>query len=188
MSTGREQAAQSIQPSSSPLRFLLPSAVGIGLFLTPVPWEGGQQIVVGILAGGLQEALAPAMPWVICTLFLASGVGSALATWLQPEGILRRPLLRQVLVTTPPWLTLRLLGGILSTLTALQLGPAWIIGADTGQVAYVELAGIILCIMLVANFLLPLLTDFGFLDLVGHSSSASSIASSGCRGGPPSMR
>ncbi|MEE4381806.1 MAG: YjiH family protein [Pseudomonadales bacterium] len=154
-------------PPSSPLRFLLPSAVGIGLFLTPVPWEGGQQIVVGLLAGSLQRALAPAMPWVICTLFLVSGVGSALATWLQPEWILRRPLLRQVLVTTGPWLTLRLLGGALSTLTALQLGPAWIIGADTGQVAYVELAGIILCIMLVANFLLPLLTDFGFLDLVG---------------------
>lgn len=122
---------------------------------------------MGILAGLFRDAFAPVMPWLIAALFLASGVGSALATWFKPAWLQRRELLYGTLVTTAPWLTLRLLGGVLSMLVALQLGPQWIIGADTGQVAYVELGGLILCIMLVANFLLPLLTDYGFLDLVG---------------------
>ena len=156
-----------IASPADPLRFLQPSAAGAVLFLLPVPWDGGQQIVVGILAGAFRDAFAPIMPGLICALFLASGIGSALASWLEPRWLLRHEVLRRALVTTAPWLALRLLGAVLSTLVALQLGPEWIIGEDTGQVAYVELAGLILCIMLVANFLLPLLTDFGLLDLVG---------------------
>lgn len=167
MSTGRDERGEIIASPSDALRFLLPSAVGVALFLTPVTQDGGQQILVGILAGLFRDAFAPVMPWLIATLFLISGLGSALATWLEPPWLRRRDMLRRILVTTAPWLTLRLLGGLLSTLVALQLGPEWIVGADTGQVAYVELAGLILCIMLVANFLLPLLTDYGFLDLVG---------------------
>lgn len=167
MSTDRDEGAAIIASRGAAPRFLLPSALGVALFLTPVSWDGGQQILVGILAGLFRDAFAPVMPWLICTLFVTSGVGSAVATWLQPSWLKRHALLRRVLVTTVPWLTLRLLGAVLSTLVALQLGPDWVIGENTGQTAYVELAGLILCIMLVANFLLPLLTDYGFLDLVG---------------------
>lgn len=53
------------------------------------------------------------------------------------------------------------------SLTVFQVGPEWIIGELTGAVAYIEMASIIFCIMLVANFLLPFLTDYGFLEFVG---------------------
>jgi nucleoside recognition membrane protein YjiH len=159
--------AATMSPGARLARFLIPSAIGIALFLTPVTWEGGQQIVVGVLAGSLQDLLGAAQAHVVNALFLASALGSALGTWVRPAWIVDRPLLRHVFVTTAPWLALRLLGGALSTLVAFDLGPEWIVGADTGQIAYVELAGLILCIMLVANFLLPLLTDFGFLHFVG---------------------
>jgi nucleoside recognition membrane protein YjiH len=52
-------------------------------------------------------------------------------------------------------------------MTYLQVGPEWIIGDDTGKVAYVDIAGIIFCIIFVANILLPLLTDFGFFEFIG---------------------
>lgn len=156
-----------IPQTKNPLPFLLPSLLGIGLFLTPVPWEGSQQIIVGIIASTLRNAIGEAMPGLISLLFLTSALGSALASWRAPAWLLRSETLRHVFVTTPPWLALRVLGGVFSTCVALQWGPEWIIGEDTGQVAYIELAGIIFCIMLVANFLLPLLTDFGFLDFIG---------------------
>ena len=63
------------------------------------------------------------------------------------------------------------------------MGARWIIGEDTGQVAFIELAGIIFCIMLVANFLLPLLTDFGFLTSSVRCWNACFIEFSACRGG-----
>ena len=122
---------------------------------------------MGILAGALQEGIGKAMPSLISILFMASALGSLLGSLAKPAWILGNETLRGVFVTSAPWLALRVLGGVLSTCVALQWGPEWIIGEDTGQVAFIELAGIIFCIMLVANFLLPLLTDFGFLDFIG---------------------
>ncbi|HSG90625.1 MAG TPA: YjiH family protein [Pseudomonadales bacterium] len=149
------------------LRFAVPSSIGVLLFLTPVTWDGGQQIVVGVLANSLNDALGPFMPFVINALFLTSAIGSSAALLLQPRWLMRNEVLRDIFVTTAPWLALRVLGGLFSTLVAWKLGPEWMIGPDTGQVAYVQLAGLIFCIMLVANCLLPLLTDYGFLDFVG---------------------
>jgi len=151
----------------SVLRFLLPSAIGIALFLTPVSWDGGQQIVVGILANTLNARIGAAMPFLVNALFLISAIGSGVACWLQPRWLLRHALLREAFLTTTPWLLLRMLAGVFSTQVAWQIGPEWVIGADTGQVAYVELAGLIFCIMLVANALLPLLAEYGFLDFIG---------------------
>ena len=162
-----DEEAPIIAKAPNPLRFLLPSLLGIGLFLTPIPWEDSQQIIVGILAGALQEGIGEAMPSLISVLFLASALGSLLGSWAKPAWLLGNETLRAVFVTTAPWLALRVLGGVLSTCVALQWGPEWIIGEDTGQVAFIELAGIIFCIMMVANFLLPLLTDYGFLDFIG---------------------
>lgn len=156
-----------MSPAARLARFLIPSALGVALFLTPVEWEGGQQILVGVLAGSLQDALGGAQAHLVNALFLSSAVVSAVASWLQPAWIVDRPLLRHVFVTSAPWLALRILGGVLSTLVAFSVGPEWVVGADTGQIAYVDLATLILCIMLVANFLLPLLTDFGLLHFVG---------------------
>jgi nucleoside recognition membrane protein YjiH len=52
-------------------------------------------------------------------------------------------------------------------MTVFQFGPEWIIGAETGKVAYIDIAGIIFCIIFIANFLLPFLTDFGFFEFIG---------------------
>ena len=57
-----DEEAPIIAKAPNPLRFLLPSLLGIGLFLTPIPWEDSQQIIVGILAGALQEGIGEAMP------------------------------------------------------------------------------------------------------------------------------
>jgi len=70
-----DEQAPIIAKAPNPLRFLLPSMLGIGLFLTPIPWEDSQQIIVGILAGALQEGIGEAMPTLISVLFLTSALG-----------------------------------------------------------------------------------------------------------------
>jgi len=49
----------------------------------------------------------------------------------------------------------------------LQVGPEIIIGEDTGKIAFVEIGGNLLLILFFGCFLLPLLTDFGFMEFVG---------------------
>ena len=117
-----DEQAPSIAKAPSPLRFLLPSTVGIALFLTPIAWEDSQQIVVGILAGALQEGIGKAMPSLISILFMASALGSLLGSLAKPAWILGNETLRGVFVTSAPWLALRVLGGVLSTCVALRGG------------------------------------------------------------------
>ena len=97
-----DEQAPSIAKAPSPLRFLLPSTVGIALFLTPIAWEDSQQIVVGILAGALQEGIGRAMPSLISILFMASALGSLLGSLAKPAWILGNETLRGVFVTSAP--------------------------------------------------------------------------------------
>lgn len=149
------------------LRFLIPSLLGIALFLTPVSYDDKQTIVVGLLSNKLMSALGEWLPLIITVTFVLSGVISFIVSVLRPRFFASSALIQEVFNTTPIWLILRILGGVLCSMTYFQIGPEWIIGPDTGKVAYVDIAGIIFCIIFVANILLPLLTDFGFFEFIG---------------------
>lgn len=155
-------------PQQSTLtKFFLPSLLGIFLFLIPVTVDGKQTIVIGFLADTLRMLSQAWLPYVLASLFSASAIASTYATVFKPRWLLQRPFLKQLFYTSFVWLSLRIIGGVMCTLTVFAIGPEWIIGESTGSVAYIEMASIIFCIMLMANFLLPFLTDFGFLEFVG---------------------
>lgn len=148
-------------------RFIVPSLIGIGLFLTPITYDGKQTIVIGLLSSSLQDYLGYVLSVFIMLVFAISGLGSLYVTLLRPKWIEEHPLLKEAFSTSAVWLLLRMLGGILCAMTVLQIGPEWLIGEDTGQVAYIDIAGIIFCIIFIANFLLPFLIDFGFFEFIG---------------------
>ncbi|WP_019529046.1 YjiH family protein [Dasania marina] len=148
-------------------QFLIPSLIGVLLFLTPITYEGKQTIVIGLLSDFIRQALGAALPLLVTVTFVLSGIMSSYVSLLKPRWITRHPLLQHVFTTTPLWLVLRFLGGLFCAMTYFQYGPEWITGSDTGQVAYMEIAGIIFCIIAIANLLLSFLTDFGFLEFIG---------------------
>lgn len=148
-------------------KFLVPSFFGFALFLTPVSYEGKQTIVVGVLSSQLMATLGDLLPLIVTLVFVLSAVISFIVSVLQPRFLASSALVQEVFNTTAIWLILRILGGVLCSMTYFQVGPEWIIGPDTGKVAYVDIAGIIFCIIFVANILLPLLTDFGFFEFIG---------------------
>jgi nucleoside recognition membrane protein YjiH len=152
---------------NSLLKFLLPSVVGISLFLVPVTIDGNQTIVIGLLSDLLRQWSASWLPFLIAAIFALSGIMSSYATLFRPPWITNHPLLKHLFCTSSIWLSLRVIGAVMCALTVFEIGPEWIIGEATGAVAYIEMASIIFCIMLVANFLLPFLTDYGFLELLG---------------------
>lgn len=148
-------------------KFIIPSLIGIGLFLTPITYDGKQTIVIGLLSSSLHEYLGYVLSLFIALTFSISGLGCLYASVLKPKWLESYPLLKEAFVTTPIWLVLRVLGGIMCAMTVFQFGPEWIIGANTGKMAYIDIAGIIFCIIFIANFLLPFLTDFGFFEFIG---------------------
>ncbi|MFT4862714.1 MAG: nucleoside recognition membrane protein YjiH [Pseudohongiellaceae bacterium] len=149
------------------LKFLLPSLVGIGLFLVPISVDDKQTIVIGLLSDLLRQSLESILPMLLALLFAFSAIASSYASIFKPQWLLQHPFAKHLFSTSAVWLSLRIIGGVMCPLTVLAIGPDWIIGENTGAVAYIEMASIIFCIMIVANYLLPFLTDYGFLELVG---------------------
>lgn len=68
---------------------------------------------------------------------------------------------------TTPWLILRILGTLFAVCIFFQWGPEWLWGPSTGHIVFYDLAIPIVTIFLFAGFLLPLLTDYGLMEMVG---------------------
>lgn len=64
------------------------------------------------------------------------------------------------------WTLIRVAGLVLGVMTALQVGPAALVGEDTGGLI-MDLVTLMVTVFLVAGLLLPLLLDFGLLEFAG---------------------
>ncbi|GAA1185444.1 YjiH family protein [Nesterenkonia xinjiangensis] len=146
--------------------FLIPSLLGLMIFVVPVPdGEGSITIPVAFLAGAAQDGLAGALPWLTVGLMAVSVVGT-LAYRTFPETWKERHLVRALFSTTPVWFGLRVLGLVFGLMTVLQLGPEWLWGEDTGDLIF-GLAAVMVTVFFFAGFLLPLLLNFGLLEFAG---------------------
>ncbi len=149
------------------LRVVVPSAVGVALFLVPIRFGGDVTIVMGVITSMLQTLIGDRMALFTTPIFVTGALLSVAFT-LGPATLKARfPYLDSVFETNAVWLTMRVIAGIGAPMTMFAVGPAWVHGAQTGGTAYVEIAGLIFLIIGVACLLLPFLTEFGLLELVG---------------------
>jgi nucleoside recognition membrane protein YjiH len=149
------------------LRFLIPSALGAFFFLLPVRFEGGWTIPMGVLSGLLTKYVGEYMPLVVLMIVIVSAV---LTGWFS---LLKRPPeggyngLRRIFFVGRNWLILRLLGLVVTVMIFFRLGPEFIWADATGHVVLYDLATAIVTIFIFASLLLPLLTEFGLMELIG---------------------
>ena len=148
-------------------RFLLPSLLGVLFFLTPVYTGEKWTILMGLLSDYLASVIGDAMVWLVLAILTTSAVLTPVVSWLKPPWPAQDAHWRHVFDVTAPWVLLRILGAVSAWMIHFQLGPEFIWHADTGGVALYALAGGIVTIFFFAAFLLPFLTDYGFMDFVG---------------------
>jgi len=165
-SAGSETKAETITTANL-LKFIVPSVLGCGLFLTPIEYQGNATVVLGVLAGQTQAAIGSSMKYATTAIFVSSAAITLFYTFAPDRWTDGAPGLRSVFRTQSVWLALRVLGGVFSAMTLLQLGPEWVISKQTGVTAFVDIAGIIFCLIGLGCLFLPLLTDYGFLELIG---------------------
>ena len=149
------------------LKFLLPSALGIFFFLLPVHYEGGWTIPMGVLTELLKVSVGSYMPAVVLFIVLISAVLTVWYSLFQrppPDGH-SGP--QRIFYVGRSWLVLRLLGMLVTVLIFFKLGPEFIWADNTGHVVLYDLATAIVTIFIFASLLLPLLTDFGLMELIG---------------------
>ncbi|GIN12936.1 membrane protein [Shouchella clausii] len=154
------------------LLFVLPSLIGILLFMTPftVVEEGETSVKLPVaLAADWLMALLTVDTIILITVIamVISGLLSIVFSVLKKRGNGINPLWDGVFATTPGWLVVRAIGAILGVMVYFQIGPQFLISGDTGQVLLNDLLPFLFTIFLFAGMLLPLLLNFGLMEFVG---------------------
>ncbi|KZM41602.1 membrane protein [Marinomonas sp. SBI22] len=149
------------------LSFLIPSLLGLFLFMTPIDYNDAITIPVAILAKELQALIGDQMTMIISAIIGISALISIVAVVVKPNFITRSHYLKELFLVSPFWLVIRILGAVLAIATFTQAGPAMFHDGATGGLVLNDLLPVLLCVFIFAGLLLPLLLNFGLLELMG---------------------
>lgn len=156
------------------IQFLVPSIIGILLFMIPVKYDGSWTICVKILADIIGGALGGILPLLCVIIIIISAVMSFIALF-KPKFITEHPILDGAFSASPVWVAIRILGAVFVCLTYAGVKAG---DNDTGFVHMIteggaggfilaDLLTVLVIIFAIAGLLLPLLLDFGLLEFVG---------------------
>lgn len=145
----------------------MPSLIGVALFLLPVTINGKSSILLGYVTDLIKLPLQPYAVTIVAAVVILATLGGGYYLLVKPDWKKTHPTLYAFCYVEPTWFLLRLVGAIFAFMVVFQIGPEIIWGADTGRVTF-EISGpAIMYILLIACFLMPFLTDFGFMEFVG---------------------
>lgn len=153
--------------------FLVPSIVGIILFMIPVQYDGSWTIVVKIVADMISNAIGEFLPGLCVGIVTLSAILGVIFLG-KPNFIATYPIVANTFSTTAIWVVIRIVGAIFIWLTFLGVdadNPDSTIGlitsGDNGGFVLHDLLSVLVVIFLLAGLLLPLLLDFGLLEFIG---------------------
>ncbi|SDJ31592.1 YjiH family protein [Salimicrobium halophilum] len=154
-------------PTSAHLRFIIPSLIGILLFMIPIPSGESMTILVAIFAGWLESALKDYLSLIMTFIITLTAV---LTLWVKAGGrnvVKSSPFFTSLLDVTPFWTIVRVLGMIFALMVYFQVGPEAIISDVTGGLLLDSLLHVLFTVFLFAGLFLPLLLNYGLLELFG---------------------
>ena len=149
------------------MTFLIPSLLGILLFITPVSVGEQFTIPVALLASALKGSLGETIAPLITLIIIATGVMTLISKLVRPAFIHKSNFLTGLFDVAPAWCLVRLLGMTFAVLSLLQVGPAAIWSENTGGMVLFDLMPTLFSVFIFAGLLLPLLMNFGLLELLG---------------------
>ncbi len=149
------------------LMFLIPSLLGLFLFMTPVVYQEKMTIPVAILAKLLQGLLENHLTLIVTIIISLSALLSVVVTVKKPKWFDKHPFLRDLFTCTVPWLLIRVLGAIFVVVTYLEVGPSMVHSDITGGLLLNDLLPVLFSVFIFAGLFLPFLLNFGLLEFIG---------------------
>ena len=148
-------------------KFLIPSLIGMLLFVTPVNHGGNLTIPVAVMANLLLDFMGDGSTAVICGLISISAITTLIHRFRGIEFIKNNPKLDNLFGVKGFWFAVRMTGFVFAVMMFSGIGPEIIIGDVTGGVVLYDLMPILVCVFFQAGILLSLLLDYGLLDFFG---------------------
>ena len=149
------------------MTFLIPSLLGILLFITPVSVGEQFTIPVALLASALKGSLGEIISPLITLIIIFTGVVTLTTKLIKPSFIYNSGFLTGLFDVAPIWCLVRSLGMVFAVLSLFQIGPMAIWSEDTGGMVLFDLLPTLFSVFIFAGLLLPLLMNFGLLELLG---------------------
>ncbi|SEM14322.1 nucleoside recognition GATE domain-containing membrane protein YjiH [Mesobacillus persicus] len=162
-----EKKIQESVSVSDYLKFIIPSLIGILLFITPIKTEDGITIPVAFLSNQINAAIGDYIPAMVVGIMAISVLGSVIAALFKPSFITQNKTMNTLFNVSKFWVIARLLGTIFAFITLFQMGPEMIHSENTGSLLLYDLIPILFTTFLLAGILLPLLLNFGLLEFIG---------------------
>lgn len=165
-----QESAQTLEKNptkNSFWMFFIPSVIGIFLFMLPIQYAGELTIPVAVLAKFVKALLGDSIVAITTAVIALTSVASIMTKLLKPAFIIGNPFLNNLLNPTPIWLAVRLIGGGAVLMTFFQVGPEAVWNENTGGLVLHDLLPTLFSVFLFAGLLLPLLLNFGLLELFG---------------------
>ncbi|RNF40080.1 YjiH family protein [Planococcus salinus] len=160
--------------ASTWLLFLLPSLLGILLFLVPIPTtdEDGAvvwMVTIAVLANWMAAQIETIVPWIMLGILTIAAVGSLLAITKKPNLSDDAPFFDKLFNVNLFWTIVRILGAVFAFMVLFQVGPEPVWNENTGGLLLAGdgLLSFLFTIFLFAGLLLPLLMNFGLLEFFG---------------------
>ncbi|WP_342542211.1 YjiH family protein [Paenisporosarcina sp. FSL H8-0542] len=151
------------------LLFLIPSIIGILLFMIPFKIEGEWKIPVAILANMVAGVVEPIMPWTVTVVMIMAAIGSLVYQFKKDSNPEDQAFFDKLFQVNWFWTIVRVIGAIFAVMVVANIGPEAIRSEDTGGMLLspTGLLSFLFTIFLFAGLLLPLLLNFGLLEFFG---------------------
>lgn len=147
--------------------FLLPSGLGLFLFMIPLNYGGNVTIFVAMVAKFLEQTLSAVLPGLAGLMIGISALASLLTYFLKPGWVIHHQFLNSLLNVGPRWTLVRFLGAVFAGMVLSGSGIEIVYSEKTGAFVLLELLPILFCVFLIAGFFLPLLLNFGLIEFFG---------------------
>src|SRR5699024_1630896 len=161
---GENMEKKSYKPGDH-LKFIIPSLIGVFLFMTPVSSGDGLTIPIAVLAGWVQEALAGQLSAIMMIIIVLTAVMTVIARMKGPDAFQKTPFFQGLFYTSIFWTITRVAAAVFAVMVFFRLGPEAIHSEVTGQMLLGDLLHVLFAVFLFAGLFLPLLLSFGLLVL-----------------------
>lgn len=149
------------------LMFLLPSLLGVFLFMAPIEYQDTLTIPIAVLAKSVQSLFDGMLTAVVTFVISLTAVASIFTKLIKPRAITENSFLNGLLNPSLVWFIVQLMGAVFVVMTFFGIGPKMIHDGATGGLVLNDLLPVLFSVFLFAGLLLPLLLNFGLLEFVG---------------------
>ena len=149
------------------LKFIIPSFLGISLFMFPIFYKEAMTIPIAVFSKLLLSVFTPISHYLILGVVLLSVLMTLVAYLCKPKIIMKSNYLKSMFRPAMLWVVLRIIAAVFVLMIFGKIGPEVIWGNKTGGLVASSLLPILLSVFLLAGLFLPLLLNFGLLEFVG---------------------